>query len=216
MEFVGTKNNKKFYIEYDEPDYSGELNPLNNDNDNLWTLVSFDYDLPLDKNVKSLDDFQEYLEEEYNIFLNSDTELQDLLDNCQLNQVPEDDFFSKLEAILKRNGVIALPINKFEHDNINLSIGVKGGFDNGIVGIAFVTKKDIRKEFDKKRISKKTLNKAIKELKHELVVYSDYSNGDMLNLVIKDNHNDVIDQLGGIFESDYDNAKNKLAFVSNL
>lgn len=207
LSYVGTKDHYKYYIDEFEDDDGGVMNPLQFDN--VWTLVSFG-DLGLDVDVSSMSDFNTYLIKKYDFEGN----VSDLLDDCQANNVPEDEFFDKLHAYLKKFGIFSEPISVYEHDNVELSRGVASGWDSGVEAIAIVDRKQLRWVYETKQVTKKIIKTAYQDLDNELSNINDDNNGCLDTIIVKDQDGDEADRSCQFYGSEYDDAKDKLKFVS--
>lgn len=106
--------------------------------------------------------------------------------------------------------VIYLPIYAYEHGGITLRTGAfNDPFDSGQVGIIYVTREEVRKEYNCKRISKATLRKVIALLNAEVEEYDSYLTGDVWGYVIEDENEEVLDSCWGFYGYQYckDEAK---------
>lgn len=79
---------------------------------------------------------------------------------------------------LKKSDIaIALPITKYEHGNISLSLGYKQGWDYGVVGFVYATKEQVRKCYGVNRLTKSIIERAENCIQSELDILSDWLNG---------------------------------------
>lgn len=92
------------------------------------------------------------------------------------------------EYLFKEKGaVIALPLYLYDHSGLYMKVGSWHGllsqghaeFDSGQVGFIYTTGERIRKEFDKKRITEKLIDKAEEILRQEVKGYAQYLGGDI-------------------------------------
>jgi hypothetical protein len=87
--------------------------------------------------------------------------------------------------VLFEKEYVWLPVYMYEHGNIALStesfIGraLHAEWDSGQVGIVFVSKEKIRKEYGVKRVTKKILETVFKVLRAEVEIYSNYLDGNV-------------------------------------
>ena len=88
--------------------------------------------------------------------------------------------------IKKSDIAIAYPITKYEHGGISLSLGYKSGWDCGVVGFIYVTKEQIRKYYDVKRITKSILEHAKNRPQSELDTLTSWLNGEVYGWKIKE------------------------------
>jgi hypothetical protein len=90
--------------------------------------------------------------------------------------------FSVEEAqdMTKGKDIISLPLYLYDHSGITMNTtGFSCSFDSGCVGFIYVTKEQVRKEYDVKRITKDILEKVKKVLEAEVKVYDQYLTGDV-------------------------------------
>lgn len=82
---------------------------------------------------------------------------------------------------------IVLPVWMYSHGAVAYAAAERNPFhcpwDSGQVGVIFVTRSDIRKEFGWKRISKKREQKIKDLLKGEVEVFSQWANGEVYGFV---------------------------------
>lgn len=103
--------------------------------------------------------------------------------------------------------LIALPLFLYDHGGLAMSTSQNYPFncpwDAGQVGFIYVTKDDIRKEYSKQRISKKTMARALKVLRQEVSTYNQYLQGDVWWYNIEYPNGGTFDSCGGFFGYDY-------------
>ena len=63
-------------------------------------------------------------------------------------------------------------------------------WDSGQVGVIFITKEKMRKEYSKKRVSKQLIERVKGYLKNEVEEYDQYLTGDCYGMTITDTDND--------------------------
>lgn len=101
---------------------------------------------------------------------------------------------------------LVIPVSAYEHGGITISAsGRRAGwdsFDSGQLGFVYVSHTDILKEFNKKRITKKLLEKAEKILISEVEIYDSYLRGEIYGYTIEDESGEVLDSCWG-FLGDY-------------
>ena len=91
---------------------------------------------------------------------------------------PNRDYHQQMEAYLDKAGLIWLPVYKYNHsDIIYNTTGFSCPWDSGQCGYIFVTKEDVRKHYNVKRISKKLQQNIESILSAEVEIYSDWANG---------------------------------------
>jgi hypothetical protein len=100
----------------------------------------------------------------------------------------------------KRKDVISLPLYLYDHSGITIrTIPFTCPWDSGQVGIIFVTKEKIRKEYMVKRVTKKVIKKVFKSLESEVKVYDNYLRGEVFGFQIEKDDEEV-DSCWGFFE----------------
>ena len=112
------------------------------------------------------------------------------------------DNWEEVENVLIKEfkAFIILPLFLYDHSGLSLKTfphGYHGSWDCGQVGFIFVTKDDVRKEFNVKKISKKVKEKAEKILISEVETYSQYINGEVYYFSIENEEGEQIDSCGG-------------------
>jgi hypothetical protein len=101
---------------------------------------------------------------------------------------------------------IALPLFVYEHGGITMNTtGFACPWDSGQVGIIFVTKTDVRKEYGWKRISKERLAKIYSYLELEIETYDDYISGNVYGYTT-DTEYGVGDSCWGFFGYDHEKS----------
>lgn len=116
------------------------------------------------------------------------------------------------EEWLKDNappGSVVLPVYMYEHSGIALSTGSFGDpWDSGQLGVIVATPDAIRKNFMKKRISKKMREITEKILKSEISTYNDYVSGNVWGFTIEDEEDPSNeDSCWGFFGDDLEGMK---------
>ena len=122
------------------------------------------------------------------------------------HNIESDWFFSweEMEKYLykKIDAGIVLPLYLYDHSGITISTSpFSCSWDSGQVGFIYVTKQKIRKEFNKKRISKKLLEKVKKILISEVNIYDQFLRGDIYSFLLKSN-GEIIDSCHGFYGHD--------------
>jgi hypothetical protein len=75
---------------------------------------------------------------------------------------------------------VILPLYLYDHSGITMNTtGFSCGWDSGQVGWIFVTKEQVRKEYNVKRITKDIVEKVTKVLEGEVETYDQYLTGDV-------------------------------------
>lgn len=106
-----------------------------------------------------------------------------------------------LKAIKKDyNVAIVLPLYMYDHSGITISTSpFSCHWDSGQIGWVFVTKEDIRNEYNMKRISKNLLEKVEKVLISEVEIYDDYVRGDVFGYRLENSEGEEIDSCYGFY-----------------
>lgn len=107
-------------------------------------------------------------------------------------------------AIKKDNDVaVILPLYMYDHSGITISTTpFSCPWDSGQIGWVYITKEDIRKEYNIKRVTKKYIEKATKILISEIKVYDDYLRGETYGFVLEKD-GEEIDSCWGFYGSDF-------------
>jgi len=93
----------------------------------------------------------------------------------------------ELKELVRREDVIALPLYLYDHSGLRIATStarmVDVQWDVSMVGYIYVTLEDIRKCFNKKRVSKKLRNRVRTYLNGEVETYDQYLMGDVYGFV---------------------------------
>jgi len=111
----------------------------------------------------------------------------------------------KDHIINDKKAVIIYPVYMIDHSG--LSIRVRnfsdidpGNWDSGQIGFIYTTKDQIRKEYSKKRITKKIIENIKEILLSEVRIYDQYLQGESYGYMVRDRHDDIIDSCYGFYE----------------
>ena len=101
-----------------------------------------------------------------------------------------------------------LPLHLYDHSGLSMSTSNSGYpfsdiWDSGQVGFIYVTKADVRKEWNKQRISKQLENRVYDNLRAEVNEYDQFLRGDVWGYTITDRHGDIVDSCWGFYGYDY-------------
>jgi len=121
----------------------------------------------------------------------------------------ESDFkaYLKEELDLKLNDVVYLPIYAYLHGGITIKHSpYLCSWDSGQIGYHYVTKEDIRKEYNVINVTKKIKDRVINVLENELKVYRAYLEGNCYGFIVKDNEDNIVDSCWG-FIGDLEDVK---------
>ena len=84
------------------------------------------------------------------------------------------------EKMTKEKDIISLPLYLYDHSGITMNTtGFSCRWDSGCVGFIYVTKEQVRKEYNVKRITKDIVDKVTKVLQGEVKTYDQYLTGDV-------------------------------------
>lgn len=116
----------------------------------------------------------------------------------------EDKTDEQLLRIIERYAII-LPVYKYEHSGIALNTtGFSCRWDSGQVGWIYVTKKQVREEYDAKRVGKKLKERVEGYLKNEVETYSQYVQGTVFGFILEDKETgEEIDSCWGFYGYDH-------------
>lgn len=109
--------------------------------------------------------------------------------------------------IEERGAKIVLPLSLYDHSGISMAVGEGGGWDSGQVGLIYMTREQLKKEFNNDLI------KATQALRNEVKDYSAYLEGDIYGYSIENiNTGEEIDSCWGFYGvEDAKNAANEVA-----
>lgn len=111
---------------------------------------------------------------------------------------------SDLIQAAEKLGFIILPLYLYDHSGITMNTtGFSCPWDSGQVGVIFVTREKVRKDYGVKRISPKLLNQVQGYLKSEVEVYDQYLRGDVYGFKLMDDDDTEIDSCWGFFGDDH-------------
>jgi hypothetical protein len=112
------------------------------------------------------------------------------------SELQKDYDIAKLKAF--EEVAVWLPIYMYDHSSISLSTKPFGcRWDSGQLGIIYVTKENIRKEYQTKRVTKKVLMQVRECLRGEVEEYHDYVSGNVHGYVLKDADDNEVDSCWG-------------------
>lgn len=100
--------------------------------------------------------------------------------------------------------IIYLPLYLYDHSGLTISTGqFADPWDSGCVGLIYVSKKDVRKEYECRRISRKTLDRVLHQLESEVKEYDSYLTNEVYYYTVEDPDGEVLESCGGFFDLDY-------------
>lgn len=96
-----------------------------------------------------------------------------------------------------------LPVYKYEHGGVAYNTsGFSCGWDSGQAGFIVISKEDIRKIYNVKRISSRLKERVLSILESEVEIFSQYANGDVYGFTIE--QDEFHDSCWGFFGDDHD------------
>lgn len=105
-------------------------------------------------------------------------------------------------AAIRKNkkDYLSLPVFGYDHGGITINtVGYSCHWDSGQLGIIFISKADIRKEYSVKRISKKLEQKVYDIMRGEVKTYDDYLTGNVYGFIIEDKQGETVDSCFGYY-----------------
>lgn len=108
------------------------------------------------------------------------------------------EFFKHVSKYARRQGLLLVPVSKFEHSSVKFTRGISQGWDSGVCGFAYLDIKDIK---NGSRFSCKQRENELKSLDYALDMFTQYCNGDIYSISIYNTlTGDIIDSIGGVYE----------------
>lgn len=102
----------------------------------------------------------------------------------------------------KRKLYIVLPLYLYDHSGITIDTSpFSCPWDSGQVGIIYVSKEEVRKEYGWKKITKKREEQIISYLKGEVKTYDNYLTGEVYGYEVEENGDSCFGFYGSNFES---------------
>ena len=110
----------------------------------------------------------------------------------------------EIEEITLRSDVLYLNLYLYEHSGITMSTtGFSCPWDSGQVGIIYVDRDMVFKEFGTRRFTKKLKYKVSQLLRHEVKAYDQYLTGDVYGYVVEDEDGENLDSCWGFYGFEY-------------
>jgi hypothetical protein len=110
---------------------------------------------------------------------------------------------AEVQAIAISGDYISLPIYMLDHSGYTISnTPFNDPWDSGRLGLIFVSKADVRKEFSVTRLSKSLCEKARKILRQETEIYDAYLTGQVYQYAIEDEDGTELDACAGYYCTD--------------
>ena len=126
------------------------------------------------------------------------------------------DFIERGEEIVRKHFkdvAVCYAVHMYKHSGESISIDYSGQYtcrwDSGTIGFAIVSKEDIRKEYNIKRVTQKYIDKCENIVRGEIKTLDQYISGEVYGYVVEDKDENVIDSCYGFFG--YDIEKNGIS-----
>jgi len=120
------------------------------------------------------------------------------------------------KELIEKNNVISLPLYLYDHSGITMNTtGFSCPWDSGQVGFIYVTKEQIKQEYNAKRISKKLEKKVLDVLRCEVDTYDKYLRGEVFGFNVEKD-GEFFDSCWGFFDFDYclEEAKSSVNYAT--
>ena len=116
------------------------------------------------------------------------------------------DWDNWFEGEIGSKNAIALPLYLYDHSGLVINTTpFSCPWDSGQVGWIYAKKENIRKEYNKKRVSKKMAEKVKEVLRGEVEVFNDYIRGNIYGYTLNDISGKEIDSCWGFYGNDFIN-----------
>lgn len=110
----------------------------------------------------------------------------------------------EVKDISKSTKYFSLPLYLYDHSGLTISTSpFSCPWDSGQIGVIFVSKAKVRKEWSIKHISEKLRVKVMECLRAEVETYDQYLTGDTWGYVIEDKNGNHIESCFGFYGSEY-------------
>lgn len=114
----------------------------------------------------------------------------------------------------EKDAAIVLPLYLYDHSGITMRhFPFECRWDSGQVGFIYITKDDVRKNWDVKYVTKKSLAKAKACLIAEVQTYDDYLTGNVFGVVVKDPEGEEIHSCWGYYINHDDPHAERFNFI---
>jgi hypothetical protein len=116
--------------------------------------------------------------------------------------------WEELKNQLVRDGAV-LVFSLYLYDHSGISISISSGYpyndvwDAGQVGLIYVLREDLLREFGAKRVSPKLLKKAEEIIRTEVKIYDQCLTGDVWGYIVYDSDGEQYDSCWGFYGYDY-------------
>ena len=119
------------------------------------------------------------------------------------------EFIERGEEIVRKHFkdvAVCYAVHMYKHSGESISIDYGGQYacrwDSGTIGFAIVTKEDIRKEYNIKRVTQKYIDKCENIVRGEIETLNQYISGEVYGYVVEDEDENIIDSCYGFFGDD--------------
>lgn len=123
-------------------------------------------------------------------------------DNEWSKHLDRDGFNEYLQE--NKRDIISVPLYLYDHSGITMNTtGFSCRWDSGMVGVYFITKEEIRKQYCRKRVTKKLANKVRETLQAIVETYDQYLTGEVFGYRVIDPQGNETDSCWGFFGNDH-------------
>ena len=116
---------------------------------------------------------------------------------------------SELCEFIDKGKAVCLPLYLLDHSGIRISCNAERfravdsqGWDWGQVGIIYVTYDKLRKEYNRRNITKSFIKRIEKYLINEVDIYEKYISGECYGYIVEDKNGNYLDSCFGFFDFD--------------
>jgi hypothetical protein len=99
---------------------------------------------------------------------------------------------------------IVLPLYLYDHSGVTMNTtGFSCPWDSGQVGYIYVSRDQVRHEFNTKRITSKIIDRVKKLLVNEVETYDKYLRGECYGYIVRDEDGEEVDSCWGFDDEEY-------------
>lgn len=110
------------------------------------------------------------------------------------------DFFDDVVKYAYRQGIVLVPITKYEHTGVSYSVGIENTWDSGVSGFAWYNRKEVT---NNGRLTARKREQMLDKLVNSLDYHNQWCNGEVYNVSTYDTiEGELLDNVGGIFNED--------------
>lgn len=126
--------------------------------------------------------------------------LGDHINNIYDNNNNTKDFFDDVIKYAYRQGIVLIPITKYEHTGVSYSVGIENTWDSGVSGFAWYNRKEVT---NNGRLTARKREQMLDKLVNSLDYHNQWCNGEVYNVSTYDTiEGELLDNVGGIFNED--------------